>query len=208
LLLPDCVDTQTIEKERLIQDEAQMTSLSGIVLAGPEEINLLPQEVKTQKIELVQKVSLRLIAVTLGAVFLLLSLIFNFQIHDYKKRLRTAQIHLETIADIRGFKQKIDTKTSLINTIQKNKVPVEGLLKLFSTIIGQNIVLNELSLDQGRQALSLKGVVSVTGSTAESTLTDFIKRIKMSPFFREANLIASQNTAGVQEFEIKCDLAR
>ena len=207
LPLPDCINTQKIDKERLSRDEAQMASLLGAVLAGPEEINLLPQEIKTQKIEFVQKVSLRVVTIALAAIFLFLLFIFNFQLHDYKKRLRTARIHLETIANIRDIKQKIGVKAGLIKTIQKDRIPAGALLKLLSTIIGQNIVLDDLSLDQGSHTLILKGSVSVNEGTAEAVLADFIKRIKASTFFTQASLIASQNTGGIQEFEIKCDLS-
>ncbi len=206
LPLPDCINMQKIEKERFNNDQNQMLSAIGVLLADSEGINLLPQQLKTQKIELLEKVSLRMVAIILGMLLLFSLFIFKFQERDYKNRLKTTQSHLQTIEVIRVLKQKIDLREGLINKIQKNRIPVQGLLKLISNITPGNIVLNELNLDSKGHVLILRGVVSATESIAEPVLIDFIKKIETSAFSSEVALVISKNIGGIQEFEIKCDL--
>jgi type IV pilus assembly protein PilM len=207
LPFPDCINVQLIEKGRLNNDQNQIMSALGVALADSADINLLPQEVRTQKIEFVERVSLRVVGITLGAIFLFLLFMVQLQIRDYKKRLKTAQVHLQNLGQLKLLKEKVDLRENLVSKIQKNKVPAEGLLKLISVIVPGNIILDELILDEASHTLSLKGVVSVTGDTAESVLSNFMKEIEASSFFKEANLVASKDTAGVHEFQIQCDLA-
>ncbi|MFH0935757.1 MAG: PilN domain-containing protein, partial [Candidatus Omnitrophota bacterium] len=70
-----------------------------------------------------------------------------------------------------------------------------------------NIFIEELSLDQERHILSFKGQVFSGANTAESELTDFIKKLEASSFVSEATLVSSQNVSGSQQFEITCDLS-
>ncbi|MEI6631758.1 MAG: pilus assembly protein PilM [bacterium] len=208
LPLPTSLNTQSIDKTRLSSNQQQLMSALGMALAGAERINLLPHEIKSQKIEFIQRAALRDIAIVAGAVFLLLFALLAFQIGDYRKRLSAARLHLQAIGEIRELKQKIDLREGLINRIQKEKVPVDGLLVFISTIIDENTILNELSLDQGNNALLLKGVVSTSKDSAETVLADFIKRMKAALFFKEVTLLAYQNTASGQEFEIQCVLTQ
>lgn len=208
LPLPDCINLEAIDKEKLKEDQLQIMSAMGAGLADCLGINLLPQEIRTQKVEVIEKVSLRFVAIILGAVFLFSFLVTRFEIYDYRKRLKNAQIHLQTIEAIKVLKQEIDARESLINKIQKNKVPVDGLLKLIGTVIPGSIILDELFLDQGTHILTLKGVVSGTDNIAESVLTNFMQKLETSSFLSECNLIFSKKTSGIHEFELKCDLAR
>jgi hypothetical protein len=207
LPLPGCINTQKIDKEKLEKDQSQMMSAIGASLADSGGINLLPQELKTQKIEFIEKVSLRVVTIILSAILLFSLFIFKFQERDYKKRLKTAQIHLQTIEGIRVLKQKIYLMQLAIDRIQKHRIPVDGLLKQISNIAPGNILLNELNLDTEGHVLILKGAVSASESAAQPVLTDFMKKIETSAFFSDVALVISKNIGGVQEFEIKCDLA-
>jgi len=208
LPFPDCVNTESIEKTKLNSNQQQLTSALGMALAGAERINLLPHEVKSQKIEFIQRAALRDIAIVAGVVLLLLFALLAFQIGDYRKRLSAARIHLQAIGEIRELKQKIDLREGLISRIQKDKVPVDGILVFISATIDENIILNELSLDQGNNALALKGLVSTNKDSAEKMLADFIKRMKAGLFFKEVTLVAYQNTASGGEFEMQCVLTQ
>lgn len=207
LPLPGCINTQKIDKEKLEKDQSQMMSAIGASLADSGGINLLPQELKTQKIEFIETVSLRVVTIILSAILLFSLFIFKFQERDYKKRLKTAQIHLQTIEGIRVLKQKIYLMQLAIDRIQKHRIPVDGLLKQISNIVPGNILLNELNLDTEGHVLILKGAVSASESVAQPVLTDFMKKIETSAFFSDVALVISKNIGGVQEFEIKCDLA-
>jgi type IV pilus assembly protein PilM len=188
-------------------DSSRMSGVFATFLTGEHGIDLLPREIKARKLEFVEKVSLRIFAVALAAIFLFSFFVVKFQSHDYNKRLQTSRLHLNSIAEIKALKQKIDLREALISKIEKNRVSVESLLKVLSNIVPREIFLEELSLDQAAHAIVLKGVVSGGGVSPESVLTPFIGQIEASPFFTEATLISSKEKDGTLEFEIRCDLA-
>ena len=120
-----------------------------------------------------------------------------------EERIKT----LEDIEEIKKLKQKLDFRISLVNKIRKDKVPVDGLLKVISTIIPESINLDALILEQESHILILKGTVSPKRDSGGSILTDFMEEIETSSFFTEATLISSEMLGGIRYFEISCDLA-
>jgi Tfp pilus assembly protein PilN len=208
LALPTCVSIDSAEKEKINNDWNQIANILGLALAKVESINLLPPELKTQKIEFIEKASLKVAGIVVGAIFLFLFLTVQFQIGDYRKRLKNAEAHLQNLAEVRAIKEKVDVRENLVAKIQKNKVPADGLLKLISVLLPNNIILEEMLLDENSRSLVLNGVVSATTDTAETVLSTFMNKIETSPFFTEATLVSSKDSGGVHEFQIKCDLAR
>lgn len=206
LPLPAALSVQSIPKERLSNDQNQLMSALGVALKGSGVINLLPEEVKAQRIELIERVSLRIVTIILGAIFLVSFFFIKFRIYDYRNRLKNARIHLQNIREIKLLKEKVDLREGLISKIQEKMVPVDGLLKLIGVIVPGNVILDELTLDQVTHTLVLKGTVSVGGESAISILTDFMKELEASPFFMEATLLTSRDVGGVHQFEIKTDL--
>ncbi len=205
LPLPERIDISAV-KERLNNDPNRITGLIAAAMAQPEGINLLPHEIKTKKRESYQKAFLRLISIVSAAIFLFFFLVFRAEIADYRKRLKAANTHLQAITEVKVLKRRIELKEGLVHKIKLGKVPVGGLLALISHITPGNIELEELSLDQDNHILVLKGLVSAVSNTAEAELTEFIKVLESSSFFKEATLISSQNISGTQKFEIDCEL--
>ena len=206
LFLPECIDTQAITKEKLNKVQNQIINAIGAVLAGPGAINLLPPEVKAQRLEFIEKISLRLIAVAVGAILLFSLLFVKLQIGDYKKRLKHANVHLQTIRQIKVLRQENVLLESLVDKIQKEKVPVDGLLKVISNIVPQDVILNELLLGQDRHILILRGIISQESGGAGTAITNFMEKLEASPLFKEATLVSSRRVSGIHSFEIKCDL--
>jgi len=208
LLIPDCIDAHEVEEGKLDTDQNQVIGCIGAVLSKGLPVNLLPREIKAQKVELIEKVSLRIVSITVAAIFLSSLFGVKLQVNDYRKRLKNAQAHLETIKEIRYLNRKISTKEGLIRKIQEQKVPADGLLRLIGVLIPKGIALNELLLDQDGHTLTLRGEVLGAGNRAGDAITGFMKTIESSSFFTEAGLVSSRNAAGVQKFEIKCDLVQ
>ncbi|MFH0762301.1 MAG: pilus assembly protein PilM [Candidatus Omnitrophota bacterium] len=206
LPLPEAVDIAEGAKEGLDNQRNQIISAIGAALAGKEAVDLLPHEIKTKKAESVQKSSLRIVSIIAAAIFLFFLFVFSLEIGDCKLRLKAANAQLETMREVKALKRKIELRQSLIHKIKLGKVPVFGLFKVISSIIPGNIFITELSLDQQRHILVLKGRVLAGANTAESELTDLAKKLEGSSFFREATLVSSANISGIQEFEITCDL--
>lgn len=207
LPLPELVDTKNVDAEKFVLDSSQLFSAIGLSLSTGG-INLLPREIKSQKIELIQKTSLRIAAVTIGAMFVFSWFMINFQIRDYKQRLNIAKLHLQSVEEIKSLKRLVDSREDLINTIHKGKVPSGGLLKLVSAIIPSTIILNEFSFDQSSHTMWLEGVVTLGKDSVEKVLTDFMNELENSGFIDDASLINSKEEQGINNFQIKCSLAK
>lgn len=206
LPLPDCVNIQAIEKEKLEKDNNQLINVLSTLLKGRYKVNLLPHELKTQKSEFIQKVSLRLTGITVGVVFLFLLFAAKFQVNDYTNRLKSAHSHLQTVLPIESLQQKISLKQDVVSKIQNGVVPAEGILKLLSVLTPAEIVLDELTLEQPNHDLVIKGTVSLGENAAESVLVNFMQQLEESLFITEASLMFSEKTSGTQKFGIKCEL--
>jgi hypothetical protein len=207
LPLPDRLDTKNVDQDKLHLEINQLTGILALSLPNGG-INLLPADIKYRKIEMIQKTSLRIAAISIGAVFVFSWFVINFQSNDYKKRLIIAKAHLQSVQEVENLKTIVDLRENLINTIHIGKVPSGGLLKLISAIIPSGIILDEFSLDQPNHAMWLKGVVIVSKDSVEKTLTDFMNDLESSKFIQEANLISSKEEEGINNFQIKCELAK
>ena len=208
LPITDCIDAEVIDVQRLSKDYNQLSGVLGAALGNFEYSDLLPSEVKSKKVELIERISLRLIAYLIGAIFLLSLFFVKFQARDYKTRLKNAQIHLQTIGEIQILKKATDSIESLMSQVQEDKVPAESILRVISELIPANVVLKNLVLDQERDILVLKGVVSDRQKSAEFILVKFMGDMEKTSFFEEATLVSSRKVNKLQEFEIKCDLSR
>ena len=205
LPLPSFFDTSSLEQGKLKSDNSRMSGVFAAFLTYAQGIDLLPREIKARRLEFIEKISLRIVAIALSAIFLFSFFVVKFQSYDYKKRLKNARLHMESIAQIKALKQKIDSREALISKIENGKASVDGLLKVLSNLVPREIFLEELSLDQASGEIILKGIVS-GGGPPESILTPFIGQIEASSFFTDATLISSREKDGTHEFEIRCDL--
>jgi type IV pilus assembly protein PilM len=206
LAIPDAVDTRGNLLAELETDQNQLISALGAALPGVRTVNLLPPEIRAEKVQLIEKVSLRLTAITAAAVFLFLLSVVNFQARDYKKRLSNARTHLGNIGQLKSLTQGVIAYNNLIATVRQGRVPAAGLLKVVANLVPEDITLNELILNQESHNLNLKGAVSMHGGAAEDVLTRFMEDIENSTFFTEARLISLNQTEQNWTFEIDCEL--
>ena len=207
LPLPAALDIKNVDAEKFFLEASQLSSAIGLSLLT-SGINLLPREIRSRKIELIQKTALRIGAVAIGAIFAFSWFVINFQIRDYKKRLKIAQLHLQSVEEVKTLKQTVDLRDDFINRIHAGKVPSGGLLKLIGSVIPPNIILNEFDFDQASHTMHLNGVVNANGDSVERLLTDFMKALENSKFILEANLVNSKEDQGQNSFEIECVLAK
>ena len=207
LPLPALLDVSKVGAEKFLSDANQLSSAIGLGLST-SGINLLPREIRSQKMELVQQTALRIAAVVIAAMFVFSWFVISFQLRDYKNRLRIAKLHLQTVEEVKALKQEVDLREDFINKIHAGKVPSEGLLKLIGSIIPANILLNEFDFDQPSHKMHLNGVVLASGDPVEKALTDFMKALENSKFILEANLINSKEEQNASSFEIECILAK
>lgn len=208
LSLPGCVDTRILEVGKLDQSSRnKIINALGAALSDPRAINLLPPEVMARRIERIQRAILRLFGIAAGAIFLFLLFSVQFQVRDYQSRVKTARVHLMTIEEINVLKGKIRVREDLIAKIQEGRVPAAGILNVLSASVSAEIILNELSFDQAKHTLLLKGVIPAEEDFAQRVLIDFMRQLELSPFFTEVSLVSSRRMETSQEFEILGEVA-
>ena len=150
---------------------------------------------------------MRVVSVVVSVVFLVSLLFVRLQLRDYKDRLGHAQLHLQTIKEIKVLTKDVEEKESFIAQLRQGKIPAEGLLKLISTMVPAEIMLDELRLEQEKHKLFLKGTINARGEMIEKALAVFMEKMEASPFFMEVSLASSVKGEDAQQFEIRCDLA-
>jgi type IV pilus assembly protein PilM len=206
LPLPECLVIEERNKEKINNSRNQIVNALAAGIAKENSINLLPVQIKQQRKEYVERAFLRITVFTVSLLSLFFFFIARFEINDYKKRLRAAELHLSTIAHIKDLNKDIEEREALLSAIQQSRVPVEGLLKIISALIPKELTLRELSLDQQVNKLVLKGILFGSEGNAEGILTNFMQQLENTSFAYESTLVFSRKTQGVEQFEISCDL--
>lgn len=208
LPIPFSINAARVDKQKLNQDYNQLMNALGVILAGAGAINLLPQELKEEKAERIQRAFLRTISIALAAVLLFSFSVLQFKVQDYQKRLKYAYLHLNSIGNIRDIKDKVEAKKKLIDKIQKNSVPAHSLLKVIGALTPQDIIIDELSLEQPANACILKGLISEGSDSGQTILNRLIERLEATAFFKDCALVSFKGTRETDEFQIRCDLIR
>jgi type IV pilus assembly protein PilM len=204
---PANVDTSAVSRGTFeTEDQNSLVSAIGAVMRSGKSINLLPQEIRKKKVELLQMISLRLVGFTIGVVLLLLLIFAQLRIQDLRKRLDAAQLHWQTMGGMEVINQRYLFIEGMITTIQYNKVPVDGLLKALAHYIPRQILIKELGYAQNSHQMTLKGTIDPHGKAAEPVLIEWIKAMEGSSFFTEVSLISTRQAGPLKEFEIRCEV--
>ncbi len=204
--LPSSLKLESEGKPWSLKKQNQMTKVISAVLSRGRAVNLLPREQRLKRTKDIQKIVLRLMAISSTAIFLMMFFMIRIQIRDYQNRVKMAEMHLKTVGRINDLTKDIFAKQQLIELIRGPTVPAEGVLRALSDLTPAEIILREIDLDQNSQMLRIKGVITSSDEQAQGILFNFIRGLEESLFFIEASLTSAQRTGLVQEFEISCDL--
>ncbi len=178
----------------------------GLAINFSESINLLPREFRTEKIEEVEKFSLRWVGLI---IFLTLSLSYGFaktRIAGYQKRLDNALLHLNVISEVRQAKARIDELNNFIIDT-KNSTPFMGrMLRALSFISDKRLFFTSFSLDSDSKIGTIIGFVRVKVNDPETILTQFIHKADDLKYFSDVSIssVSKRKDAGydIAEFNI------
>jgi type IV pilus assembly protein PilM len=211
LPLPNTVTIgAAVDKEKFNTDRAQLMSAIGAALGVNKRPNLLPGEYKAERLESLQKVSLRLAGITIGIALLFSFVGLRAEVADYKKRLQRAGLHLQTIGTIHTLYDRTAQRQAVVARAQASVIPADWVMKELGNLMPASIVLTGLGLDQTKNNLTLGGYVVVREQNVVDELTSFMKALKASPLFTEATLRFSDSARyegrDAAQFEIRCTL--
>ncbi len=206
--LPEGIKAKMKNEEWFQSNRLALMGTLGAGLIDANSVNFLPDEIRLKK-ETRRQNAFWVLMVGLGVIgILFFFLMMQNQIFEYEDRLNNVQGNLSTVEEIKKLQAKIQRREALLDQVQKNTIPVHGLLKIISQLIPEDIVLSELRFDQDAHSLLLKGTASLGQERSQSLLTNFMEKLELSSFINEADLVSSRQTQGEEEFEIKCDIVR
>lgn len=207
MTLPKSIDTSDINLTD--EDSVALISLIGAILGYGEPGGLLPHEYRVEKIEFIEKVSLRMMAIFLGFALLVSFLFIKLRIDDYNERLKQTQLQKGALSHIKELQDKLAERRAFLTQAQMSEISTEYMMKELSNIIPPNVVLDWLSINQKGKTLDMKGVFYGPRPSAEGTLTKFMEGLERSRYFKDAQLTSVQAQTGKEDasgFEITCSL--
>lgn len=189
----------------------QIVSLIGIAKGGvTAKVNLLPVEYRVEKIQQIQKISIRIVSFTAVAILLTSFLFVNIRASDYNRRLLNIKSRRKILQEIKDLYDMTRERKKLIDTVKALGVPSVSIMKELSNVVPQNTVFDQLIIDQKSKKLRIEGTVYLESRVGEVVLTDFMETLEKSPYFKGVNLESSKK--GVSEekkavlFAINCDI--
>jgi len=183
----------------------------GLALDYSQGISLLPQQFRTEKIESVEKVSIRWVAFIVFLLFSLSLLLARISIKSYERDLDNKKIYLNIISELKETKSKVDEFNGFIGELKSSEYPLAAMLKKLSNITTPELFIVDFSVDLSSRAGSMKGFVKSGGDNPSTLLAKLVNEMKGSIYFNEASILSVQrvnrNDAEVTEFDISFRLS-
>ncbi|MFH1414391.1 MAG: pilus assembly protein PilM [Candidatus Omnitrophota bacterium] len=174
----------------------QVSGSLGLVLDYEKNINLLPFEFRTEKLEKLEKVSLRWVTFL---VFLLLIISYFFArvgVAAYKKGLDTSVIYFNTLSEIRKVNSRLGELKSFVTDVRNKDIPAYMILKKLSAIAPKELFFNHFSLDNGSRSGTIRGYVKNTEKNPDVILTKFIRSMQASYYFTNTDILSVKKSKG------------
>ncbi|MDD5005481.1 MAG: pilus assembly protein PilM [Candidatus Omnitrophica bacterium] len=185
---------------------AQNYAAFGLALDYKQTINLLPREFRSEKIEMLQRMSLRWFAFIVFLIFGVSFIFANLGIRSYRARLDNAKLQLNVLSEVKLLKSKIDGLNSFIADVKDSQLPIAQILNKLSYITPKELLLSEFSLDCDSKTGTITGFVKGSDNNPDAVLNKFITDIEDSLYFIDVNIVSveksSKENAEVVDFHI------
>lgn len=206
--LPEKIENETEEDSQSILSFLGL--ISTVLPLQGMKVNLLPPEIAVEKVETIKKASIRMVGFTVLSILVLLYFGATIRVAGYKKRLESAKSQRNILQKVINYHNRLIQFNEAVQTIKREDVSCELLFKEISSIIPDNIVLNELSFNIDTKEIIFKGIIYPKSPVVEDELTRFMEGIENSNYFKDANLVSVEKdqTGGklIANFEIKCGI--
>ena len=151
-----------------------------------------------------------MITFTTFLILILSYIILSLRETDYKNRLISTKSHRVVIQGIVDMYNKVSQRSELVAKISSGSILYINIFKEISSLIPNDIMLGDFSINEDSKILTLKGKLFYTAKTPEEILTSFMQDIEKSSLFKEANLRkivkSGKGLAKIADFEIECEI--
>jgi type IV pilus assembly protein PilM len=202
-----------ITPEPLPKLNPRLSAALGAAVAGPGQINLIPEEIKF-KWQIVANKLLRpqYLAAGYAALLALVYFIFWLQIfflqteadrnqqklNEYKPRLARLEAFDQLAKDREKWRQTVQSFEQ-----QRNKAPY--ILSGISRLIPPNAALNTLSI--GSSEVKLQGIIFKYDEPAETLLSRFVLKLSASPFLSNVKMVQAVKNSDYSVESLKFEIS-
>ncbi len=173
----------------------------GAAINYEKNINLLPREFRTEKIERFQKVSLRWVTFVAFLLLVVSYLLGIAAVSAYQKRLDNASFELNVLSEIRQTREKIDAFDNFAAEIKKSEFPLTVILKKISSLAPNELFLKKLTFDcEGKKGI-IFGYIKSAKSEPETLLAKFIGAMNNTGHFKDIDIDLAKKIL-LQGFEV------
>ncbi len=182
----------------------------GLGVGLDREINLLPQEFCTGKIEKLQKISLRWAAFLVFLLMLLPYIFAKAGLDTQQKRLDNTLAYQNVLSEVKKIKQNTDALSNFAEKVRDSDFPVGSLLKEFSKAASQDIFLKGLLLNCQSKTGTIIGFVKNGDASPNVILAEFVGKMNNSRLVVGAKIDSVDKGSGdglkVDNFKISFQL--
>ncbi|MEO0075226.1 MAG: type IV pilus assembly protein PilM [candidate division WOR-3 bacterium] len=186
------------------------------LLFEPSAVNLLPRELKSQRIQKSDVRTVIALMVLLIPILLAIYFLMAFQsnlkkkdVDNYKQRLRALEIINAEYYDLKEDISELENKNKSLNEIvgaESNLIPV---LRYLSYNVPSYMQLKTFSLTKDK-IIKMTGLVSGKQFLLDLDLTQFMIQLEASPYFKNVKLVNKNRTnlatETVLDFELSLEL--
>jgi type IV pilus assembly protein PilM len=188
-----------------------ITGYLGLALGYKQQAGLLPYEFRAEKIETVEKTSIRWVTFIVFLLFVISLLLAKTSIKSYEKSLDNKKIHLNVISELTETKSKLDNFNDFATNLKTSEYPLAGMLKKLSNITSRELFIVNFSVDCLSGTGDMKGFVKNGGENPSTVLNKLINEMKKSAYFSEANIVSVEkdvyNETEVTAFDVNFKLS-
>ena len=181
--------TQDLSSSKPIELEKtnRFASALGAALALPDNINLLPVEIKQQTKMRIKKSSIQAVGTAAITFLILLYIGMSLSLSTYHKRIAAAELEILALSP---QVKKVPNKVFLQNIVNR-RIFFGDVLKELSNITPGQIRLTEITA-QGK-VLTIKGQIKSPGPAREKILTEFMRSLEKG-IFKHIHLISTRDS--------------
>lgn len=160
----------------------------GLAIGWKDNINLLPYEFRTEKIEKFQMASLRWVAF-IAFLLLVVSYIFaKAGVNAYEKHLDNARLQLNVLSEIKDIKTRAEELNKFISGVRDSDLSVAAILQTISTVVDKDLFFESCFFDTVAKNISIDGFVKSGDRDSDAILTNFATSMEKSSYFKEATI--------------------
>lgn len=180
---------------------------AGLSLVSDSDLNIIPERFIIEKKNLLKYISLRMVFVVAGLLFLISYGFLSVRVVYLKNETNIIRQHWENIKDMSPIKERIVGLTSAIGKVHQGSLEAAGIMRELSHITPNYVMLDNLSVQKHRPNINISGIIS-----KGDRLTQFMDNIEGSMLFENVKLKFSRKiesySASAIQFELAFDVIK